>query len=381
MAGYGWNPKKGKAHGSNLRWDNDVSNRRVLIKMDKRGGGVLNKIRQVFFCLFLSVGGWGSFAIAASVDERVVISLPGPRSISYLPIELIGKIGADRAEGIHVGLRHFGGGGLAMQDLMKRNSEFAVLGLPAVMSQYANGGDVAAVAAVNDLPLYMLMVRADLKGQVKKIADLRGRVIGVYSSSLSSKTASQQLMELVLKSAGVSLDEVRFISIGQSWQGISTMFQSGAVDAVMGGEPFASRLRNEKQVFFLLDLSKPSDASSVPGVGFLRATLVTRGETVRNFPQRVEKMVRALRRSLHWMSTHTPEAIVEKLDIQNGEERLSLLNALKSYPRLYSPDGRFSSAQMRETQHFFRKSSGDNPAAMELDVESLIVDHWAGRKE
>ncbi len=339
-------------------------------------------IARIFFCLVLSLGGGGALAAADGTGEKVVLSLPGPRSISYLPIELIGKIGADRAEGIKVELRHFGGGGLAMQDLIKHNSDFAVLGLPAVMSQYINGGDVAAVAAVNDLPLYMLMVRADLKEQVKQVADLRGRVVGIYSSSLSSKTASQQLTELVLKTAGVSLDEVRFISVEQSWQGISTMFQSGAVDAVMGGEPFASRLRNNKQVFFLLDLSKPDDARRVPGAGFLRGTLVTRRETVRDFPQRVEKMVRALRNTLQWMSTRSPEAIVEKLDIRDGEEKASLLASLKRYPHLYSKDGRFSNAQLRETQHFFRQSSSDDsPAAKTLDVNSLIVDLWAGRKE
>lgn len=341
---------------------------------------MLNKILPVFCCFFLLLGA-AAFALAESAGEKVVISLPGPRGISYLPIELTGKIGADRAEGLNVELRHFGGGGLAMQDMMKRNSEFAILGLPAAMSQRANGGDVVAVAAVNDLPLFILMVRADLKGRVKQVADLRGRVIGVYSSSLSSKTASQQLMELTLKSAGVGLDEVRFVSAGQSWEGVSSMFQSGAVDAVMGGEPFASRLRAGNQVFFLLDLSKPADARHIPGAGFLRGTLLARGETVKNSPLKVEKMVRALRRTLQWMASHSAEEIVEKLDVRDGEEKAALLASLKNYPRLYSPDGRFSSAQLRETQHFFRQSAGDNPAARALEVESLVIDLWAGRKE
>lgn len=342
---------------------------------------MLNKILALFFCLFLLLGGGASLALAGQAGEKVVVSLPGPRGISYLPIELAGKIGADRAEGLNIDLRYFNGGGLAMQDLMKRNSDFAVLGLPAAMSHRANGGDVVAIAAVNDLPLFILMVRADLKEQVKRVADLRGRVIGVYSSSLSTKTASQQLMELTLKSAGVALDEVRFVSAGQSWEALSSMFQSSAVDAVMGGEPFASRLRAGNKVFFLLDLSKPADARRIPGAGFLRGVLLTRDATVRDDPLKVEKMVRALRRTLQWMASRSPEEIVEKLDIPDSGEKASLLAALKNYPRLYSPDGRFSAAQLHETQYFFRQSAGDSPAAKALEVESLVVDRWAGRKD
>lgn len=319
-------------------------------------------------------------AVAEAELERIVVSLPGPRGISYLPIDLIPRIGADRAEGARVEPLHVSGGGIALQELTNRNSDFAVLGLPAVISARTKGGDVLAVAAVNDLPLYILMVRAGLKGQVKQVADLRGRVIGVYTSSLSTKTVSQQLAELVLKSAGIAPEEVRFVSTGQNWEGISSMLRSGTVDAVMGGEPFASRLLAGNEVFFLLNLNRPDDARRIPGAGFLRGSLQARGETVRNDPRKVEKMVRILRRSLRWMSSHTPEEIVEKLAVADAGERASLLAALKKYPRLYSPDGRFSSAQLRETERFYREAAGNDPAARALDIESVIVDRWAGRK-
>lgn len=329
-------------------------------------------------CLLLGLSLPGS---AADAEMKIVVSVPGPRNISYLPIDLIGKIGADRAEGAHIELLQVGGGGVALQELMSRNSDFAVAGFPAAMSLRAKGGDVVGVAAVNDLPLFILMVRSGLKGQVKEVADLRGRVVGVNTSSLSSKTTSQQLAEMVLKSAGVSLDEVRIVAAGQSWLEQSSLLLSGAADAVMGDEPFASRLLEENRVFFLANLANPADSRRIPGAGFLHATLEARGETVRNAPQKVEKMVRILRRTLQWMASHRPEEIVDKLEIQDREEKASLLASLKKYPRLYSKDGRFSTAQLRETQNFFRESSDDNPAAKSLEIESIIVDRWSGRKQ
>lgn len=337
---------------------------------------------KVFLCGLLSVCAGvaaAGAAIAEGAPMKIVISVPGPRNISYLPIDLIGKIGADRAEGAAVELIQVGGGAVALQELMNRNSDFAVAGFPAAMSLRANGGDVVGLAAVNDLPLFILMVRADLKGRVKGVADLRGRVIGVNTSSLSSKTTSQQLAELVLKSAGVSPDEVRIIAAGQSWMEQSSLLLSGSADAVMGDEPFASRLLAEKQVFFLTNLTDPADTRLIPGAGFLHATLEARGETVRNEPRKAEKMVRILRRTLQWMASHSPEDAVRKLDVGDPEEKRSLLATLKKYKRLYSPDGRFSSAQLRETQHFFRATSGSNPAAQALEIESIIVARWAGR--
>lgn len=341
---------------------------------------VWQKAWVMLCCALLAVPGMAPHAAAESGMERIVVSVPGPRNISYLPIDLIGKIGADHAEGARVQLLQVGGGAVALQELMNRNSDFAVAGFPAAMSLRANGGDVVGVAAVNDLPLFILMVRAGLKEQVKQVADLRGRVIGVNTSSLSSKTTSQQLAELVLKSAGVSADEVRIVAAGQSWLEQSSLLLSGAADAVMGDEPFASRLLAEKQVFFLVNLTNPADVRRIPGAGFLHATLETRGETLRNAPQKVEKMVRILRRTLQWMANHSAEEIVEKLDIRDSEESAALLASLRRYPRLYSPDGRFSSAQLRETQHFFRQSSADDPAARQLEIESLTVDRWSGRK-
>lgn len=317
---------------------------------------------------------------AAEPLLKIVVSVPGPRNLSYLPIDLIPKLGADRAEGVALRILHTGGGAVAMQHLMSRNSDFSVAGLPAAMSLRANGGKVVAIAAVDDLPSFVLMVRSGLKGEVKRIADLKGRVIGVNTSSISSKTTSQQLAELLLRSDGVSPDGVRIIPAGQSWVEQSSLLISGDADAVMGDEPFASRLLAERRVFFLANLSEPATTSRIPGAGFLHAAVETRQEILEAEPAKVEKMVRILRRTLQWMATHTPEQIVAQFGLPEGEEKTYLLASLKRYPRMYSPDGRFSTRQLAETERFFRETSGAEAGAQGLVVESMIVDRWAGRK-
>ena len=276
---------------------------------------------------------------------------------------------------------HTGGGAVALNNLVTRNADFAVAGFPAAMSLSVNGGDVIGIAPVDDAPLFVLMVRSGLKGKVKRIADLRGKVIGVNTSTKNSKTTSQQLAELLLKSDGVDLDSVRIVPAGQSWIEQSSLMISGTADAVMGDEPFASRLAADGKVFFLANLSDPATTKKISGANFLHATLETRSDIIRDEPLKAEKMVRMMVKSLQWIAKHTPEDIVDKLKVSDVEERNSLLLALRKYPHAFSRDGRFSSSQLKETEVFFRKTSEDNAKAQSLKIESIINDRWAGRSK
>src|SRR5512140_987169 len=220
----------------------------------------------------------------AQSPEKIVVSAPGPRNISYLPLDLIPAIGADRDEGVDLQILHTGGGSVALNNLVTRNADFAVAGFPAVMSLDSSGGDVVGITPVDDAPLFVLMVRSGLKGKVKRIADLRGKVIGVNTSTKSSKTTSQQLAELLLKSDGVDLDMVRIVPAGQSWVEQSSLMISGTADAVMGDEPFASRLAADSKVFFLANLADPATSGKIPGANFLHATLATRSDMIHDQP-------------------------------------------------------------------------------------------------
>lgn len=319
-------------------------------------------------------------AATASSLPRVVLSVPGPHSLSYLPADLISKIGADREEGIEVQLLYTGSGSVALSNMTNRNADFAVAGLPAVLSLRANGGKAVGVAAVGDVPSSVLAVRSELKNQVRRFADLKGKVIGVSTSALSSKSTTQQLLEILLQSDGISPDMVRIVPAGLSWADQSALINSRMVHAIMGTEPFASRLRAENKVFFLAHLADPDIAVKVPGVGYLHATLATRPDLIDRDPQMVAKMVRIVHRTLQWIASHSPEEMVEKLEIPDSVERATLLECLKKYPQIFSKDGAFSSKQLQETEIFFRATAAHHFPTQSLTAESVVTDKWAGRR-
>jgi ABC-type nitrate/sulfonate/bicarbonate transport system substrate-binding protein len=299
-------------------------------------------VRQSLAVLLFSLLALAATLVKAETTSRFVVSVPGPRNISYLPIDLIPRIGADKSEGVSLQLLHTGGGAVALNNLVTHNADFSVAGMP---------------------------------------ADLRGRIIGVNTSTRSSKTTSQQLVELLLKSDGVSLDSVRIVPAGQSWVEQASLLVTGTADAVMGDEPFASRLLAEDKVFFLANLADPGIQKSIPGSNFLHAALETRGELIRNEPEKVAKMVRMLRTTLQWMSKQKPETIVGKLDIQDAEERKALLEALRKYRHAYSRDGRLSTRQLKETERFFRITNEGNAAAQALIIEHMVDSRWSGRTQ
>lgn len=324
---------------------------------------------SLLLCLLLACV-WPAWA-----QERLRIVYPGPFNLAYLPLDVATKIGADRAEGVVLVPQY--ATGAALQQLQNRNADFAVGGLPAAMTAKASGNDIVTIAAVGDLPVFVLTVRADLKDQVKRPRDLAGRAIGVISSTLTVRTIAHQLLGLLLQSEGVALDQVRVVSSGLTWEEQSAILRSRSADAIFGFEPFASRLVEEGLAFELFNLGKPADAARVPGAGLLPASLHTRSDVLRDAPHKAEKMVAVLRRTLRWLAEHTPEQIVAALQIDDAAARAALLKSLRQYPRLYSRDAKFSEQQLRETARFYAAGEG---AQRPVALDGLIDARWAGRK-
>lgn len=330
----------------------------------------LRPVFALLLCLF-------ALGPRAAELEAITLATAGPGNLSHLPVDLMRKIGADRAKGVRLSVRYFGGGPLAFKDMLDRNADFAVAGAPALAGLKLKGEPVVSVAAVNRVPTFVLMVRADLKGKIKRVADLRGRVIGVNTSSSLTKSTSQQMAEFSLLQAGVDPRRVNFVPAGQSLETQTAALESGAVDAIMGDEPFASQLRAAGKVFFLLDLHELEACRKTLGGLFLNAQLATRADVIQSAPHKVDKMVRVLRRTLEWIARHSPEEVAARLEIDDAHARASLLATLRRHKAIYSPDGAFTTEQLRTAETFFQTSHLGDTA---FSFDRLVDTRWTGLK-
>lgn len=319
---------------------------------------------------------WGKAAVAAD-PARVAIAVPGPGNLLFLPIELTQKIGADRAEGIELDIRYVSGGPVAFRDMADRNTDFAAGGLAALALQRLNGHPVVCVAPTTRVPAYTLLVRHDLRTQVRKVADLAGRVVGVKGHVPGGRSTSQLFTEYVLARSGVTADKVNYVSVGQAYASQHAALASGTVDAIMGDEPFASRLVRQKVATILADYHDLATTRQLLGGLFLNGHIATREDFIAARPEVVGQVVASLRRALIWIDKHSADDMVKALNITDREERLAMAAALKANKHIYSPDGRLSTEQVDCVTRFFRHTE-TTPAAQAFDVASIVNPRWAG---
>ncbi len=337
----------------------------------------LVQARFLIFLLLIWICGLPSLA-RADDPMRVVVAMPGPGAAPFLPVELIPKIGADRKMGIELGFRYFGGGPLAVKDMAGRNSDFAGLALAALGGLSLKLDNLRSVVPLTQAPAYTLMVRADLKQQVRTVKDLYGRTIGTHTGTKSGKSTGQQLSEFLLTRSGLSLESVNFVPAGQSEDEYQAALASGAVDAMMVNEPFASLLEQFHVAYRLVDLHNPKVAAKWLGGPFLYTQLATRQELLDQEPEKVRRLVGAVQLALHWIHSHSPEQIVAALDIP-ADKRPALIRFLRANKNVFNPSGKFSDAQIRTADTFFHEVSRGNLKARQRQLSDLVDARWAGR--
>jgi len=312
---------------------------------------------------------------------ELVLATPGPgSSVSTIP-ELAVKTGADRAEGVALRLKFVGGGGIAIRELLSGNVQFGVFGATAAMNENLDTSRLVALSAIENRAPLSLMVRAGLKGQIRKIEDLRGRVIGVHSNSLSTITNGQQLLSLILRQHHIPPDAVRLVAAGQSWDTQSSALRGQMVDVVVSEEPFGLRMEQEGLAFPLmrLGLTAPGLRERLPGEGFLRGALIAQRSLVDAQPEAAQRMVRVIQRTLAWRKAHSPQEIVATLGL-TGSEAKAFQGMLVQYTDQFSDDGKFSEAQTQQTDAFFHESADKSPAVASYRFADMIDARWAGRK-
>ncbi len=321
---------------------------------------------------------WAPRSAQANVP-LVTVSLPGPLGGISFPFDLASALGLDVAEGVKMRLKFVAGGGLVIQDLDTGNADYGAFGLPAAVAANANGPDrLVAIAAYDNLPLYRLLARADLRGSIRRISDLKGRKVGVFSDSLTARTTAHQLLEFLLRSANVSLDEVDVMATGQTYESQAAAFISKKVDASMCDEPMATRLVKDKLAVELFTTGNPSQ--NIPGLAFLRGFLGTRRSDIVSQADTHARMVRMLGATLTWMERNPTSRWADVLGL-TGTQRQSLLDVGARYGRLYRTDTKFSRRQLASTQIFVRASNLSSPAVQTYPIERMIEARWSGFTE
>lgn len=320
----------------------------------------------------------GAYAAEAGVTQ-LRINIPGPRALPFLPIELITILGIDKSLNSQLAIRYFPSGIRAVDDMLAGNAEFSAQGFTVLHGLQNKGRHIRAIAPLSGLtPPFGIVVHTDLRKQIKTVADLKGRSIGVSIGSSTSKTYLQQMIEIFLKENGVSPSEIRWVPTAQNWEGEFGALSSKSVDAVFCEEPFLTGLVNSKIGYILSDFSDPKVRGKIPGAGHLRAVISTTDDSLTKDPHHAELMVSMLRQSMEWLSKNKASEVVKRLDPKDLDEKLDLTKVLSKYPDMYPENVQFSRHQLEASAQFMRGAG--IVTAENFDVYSLVNSQFAGIK-
>ena len=260
----------------------------------------------------LSIG-WPSRA-----GQLIRIDLPTIAAYeASLSVFVAEAAGFFQREGVEIGRLILTGGTSIRNILISGQLPVGVLGTDQIPLARVHGAPLKAVAATYDRPITAVVVRAQLRSQVRSVADLKGRRVGITTPG----SYTWSMIVTYLRRAGLDPDrDVQVVSLGTADPGVLyTALQTGRVDAVGTSEPVLTRAETDGVAFVLVNPFETEVARRWMGsdramTGVLAAT----EGVIRSSPELVGAMVRAIQNGLEYIRTHSDEELV-RLVLSNSK--------------------------------------------------------------
>ena len=215
-------------------------------------------------------------------------------NVQFLPAFVALEKGYYKQEGLDVELISVRNAVTAVQALLGNQIHF-IFSVGPQMPSIWEGSDIVLLAQMIGRPTFSMIVTPD----IQKVADLKGKKIGV-SFGGSTFAGTKALLELHKMNPE---RDVQYVSIPGSQPKIAAM-QQGIIQAALLAPPsdYIAIKAGFKRLVSLADLFKDTSFSG----------LAATGKTVRDNPQFVKRMVRAIVRGvIH--SRRTPEDAVQAM--------------------------------------------------------------------
>jgi NitT/TauT family transport system substrate-binding protein len=242
--------------------------------------------RAVVLIAALAFGGGG----AARANELIRVGKAQEVAWTFLPVDVGIEQGFFAKQGFDVDISSLGGDAKVQQALAAGSIDFG-LGSGPGMAIAAKGGVAIGVAAFAGSPRNIAaVVRAD--SPIRKIADLRGKLIAVSTvGSLSEWLAKQMAIQ-----EGWGQDGVRTVPLGAVEASLAAL-KAKQVDALILATEAGLRLeeRNQARIVTTMDRYAPH---------FITHVVFTQKSRVASNPGQVERFLKAFFAAIAFMKAH-----------------------------------------------------------------------------
>lgn len=230
----------------------------------------------------------------------VRIAVGGLAGLYYLPLTVAVGLGFFRDEGLDVQVVDYPGGGLALQAVRDGMADVCCGAFEHVVRQQLRGQQYRSLVLLGRAP-QLALAASTRHWPVKGIAGFNGLRMGVTAPGSST----QFLASLWLNHVGVSLDQVRFVAVGQGAEALSALRQ-GRVHALSHSDPFITMLEQRGEVRLLADTRSLRGSHEMFGGTMPGACLYAPEAYAQQRPAQVQALVHGLVRALTWLQTASP---------------------------------------------------------------------------
>jgi sulfonate transport system substrate-binding protein len=306
---------------------------------------------------------------------KIRIAVGGQNQLIYLPVTLARELGFYRDEGLEVELQDHAGGAKALEAMIGGSADVVSGFYDHTIQMAAEGRPLVAFVTMLRFP--GLVLAASPNSPVYRVDDLKGRVAGVTSPGSSS----HMLLTFLLQQHGVAPESVSVTGIGAAATAIAAV-ERGKVDAGMMTDPaFTIVQRRAPGVRVLADLRHEDGVREAFGTRTYPASVLYATEQwVRSRPQIAGHLAHAIRRTLEWLHSHTPEEIADRTPADfRGEDPALYADALKNTMTMFSPDG-VMEAEGAEAVHKLLARSMDKVRTATIDLSKTYTNEFVNER-
>ncbi len=298
----------------------------------------LESMRKLFLVSIVSIVVMPSLGCArpSGSAERVRIAIGGQSQLIYLPTTLANELGYYKDEGLDVELQDFAGGAKALQALVGGSADVVSGFYDHTIQMAAEGRALTSFVTMTRFPGLVLVTSPQSAATVTKIEDLKGRIAGVTSAGSSS----QMLLTFMLQRHGVAADAVSITAIGNAATAIAAI-EHGKVDAGMMADPsYTLVARRDPGARVLADLRTADGVKQAFGTdAYPGAVLYAQTDWIARHRDTIERLARAVGRTLEWMQKNGAQAIGDRMPKAfRGEDDGLFVEAVKNSLPMFSPD-------------------------------------------
>jgi sulfonate transport system substrate-binding protein len=306
----------------------------------------------------------------APAAEKVTVGVGGTALMVYLPTMLARSKGFFADEGLDVEILDIkGGGSQAASALIGGSVDFSANAIDHAIKAKVQKKDLLAVHSHVRLPVMGLVVANKHKGEIKSIADLKGRPVGVTSPG----SQTHMVLGYLLTKAGVKPDDVKIIGAGGSTMPIA--LEKDSVHAGMMVDPFFTAFLKQGKGYALIDMFTRQGTLDAMGGEVQGTTLLTRPDVIARRPDTVQKMVNALVKANKLIVASSGADMARTLPPELAGDPKLYAESFEHAREAFPPDSLVSRegvARVIETMRAFDAV----PAGMTIDPESVFDNRY-----